>query len=296
MKRGLLGLAIALMLANLVVVVVRAQKETPQPTLSPLAAFEAAVKRNDFKAAYALTDLGGVQVVGGSSAITLAHFTAFERVRPLRDLKVNEGTVQVPTTDVMITAPTGPLPSLTVDGVATPLRQQRLKVGRTAIAWTYHYAVVVISGAHTLTVGPGSVTAVRSLTAAFRGTKASIVVSLVANSDGRRRVIAALDAITRGCPDDLCLVASCSGRAGEYVLDAWGIGTPPIVTRELAGDRVIAPMPPNGWSIAVTFMDQGQPPGLNGHEHTAQIRSRYTFGFVGRARAQLLDRCWVSAS
>ena len=284
-----------MLVANLVVVVVRAQKETPQPSVDPLAAFDTAVTRHDYKAAYALTDLGGIQVVGGSSAITLAHFAAFERAHVLRNPTEIGGTVHIPTTDVTLTAPTGPLPTLAVDGVATPLRQQRIKASRAAAAWTYHYAVVVISGAHMLTIGPGPVTAVRTVPAEFRGTKASIAVPLAASSDGRQRVIGALDAITRGCPDDLCLVASCSGRAGEYVLDAWGIGTPPIVARDLVGDRVVGPMPPNGWSIAVTFMDQGQPPGLSGHEHTAQIRSRYTFGFVGRGRAQLLDKCWVSA-
>ena len=293
MKRGLLALAVALMLANLVVVVVRAQKETPHPTASPLAVFDAAIKRHDYKAAYALTDLGGIQIVGASSAVTLAHFTAFERAHPLTNLTVTDGNVHVSTTDVTITAPTGPLPSLSVDGVASPIRTGHIRSQGPA-AWTYNYALVVISGPHVLTVGPGPVTAARSLPATFRGAKAPIVVPLVASSEGRQRVIAALDAITRGCPGDQCLVAPCSGRGGEYVLDAWGIGTPPIVARELVGGRVIAPMPPDGWSIAVTFMDQGQPPGLSGHEQTVQIRARYVFGFVGAGRGTLLDRCWVS--
>ncbi|HEV2685388.1 MAG TPA: hypothetical protein VGW79_01990, partial [Actinomycetota bacterium] len=271
MKRGLLALAVTLTVANLVVVVVRAQKNTLRPAQNPLAAFDAATKRHDYKAAYALTDLGDIQVVGGSSAITLAYFTAFQRAHPLRDLTVQQGIVHVPTTDLMLTAPTGPLPSLAVDGVPVPLREQRLKTGRTtAAAWIYHYALVVISGPHTLAVGKGPVTAPRSLTGMVRGTTASIVVSLAASSSGDRRSTAALDAITGTCPDDSCLVAPCSGRGGEYVLDAWGIGTPPIVARALVGDQVIAPMPPDGWSIAVTFMDQGQPPGLSGHEKTAQ--------------------------
>ena len=294
MKRGLLALAVALLLANLVVVVVRAQKESPHVTVSPLAAFEAAIKRHDYKAAYELTDLGGIHVVGGSSAVTLAHFTAFERAHPLRNLTETQGTVQVPTTDVRISAPTGPLPSLAVDGVAVPLRTARVRSKTPAAAWVYNYVVVMISGSHTLAVGPGPVTAARTVPATLRGTSASTVVSLVASSAGRQRVIAALDAITRGCPDDQCLVAPCSGRGGEYVLDAWGIGTPPIVARELVGGRVIAPMPPDGWSIAVTFMDQGQPPGLSGHEQTVQIRARYVFGFIGAGRGTLLDRCWVS--
>jgi hypothetical protein len=294
-KRGLLALAVTLMLVDLLVVAVRAQKETPHPTTSPMAAFDAAVRRHDYKAAYALTDLGGIQIVGASSAITLAHFAAFERAHPLHNLTLNDGTVHVPTTDVTISAHTGPLPSLTVDGVAVPVHAARVRSRAPAAAWTYNYVVVAISGPHTLAVGAGPVTAARSLPAGFRGTKASFVVSLVASAQGNQRVVGALDAITRGCPGDLCLVAPCSGRGTEYALDAWGIGTPPIVARVLVGDRLIAPMPPDGWSIAVTFMDQGQPPGLNGHEQTAQIRARYVFGFVGNGRATLLDRCWVSS-
>jgi hypothetical protein len=53
-------------------------------------------------------------------------------------------------------------------------------------------------------------------------------------------------------------------------------------------------MPPNGWSIAITFVDLGQPPGLGGKEQTRRVRARYVFGFDGGGRARLLDRCWVS--
>jgi hypothetical protein len=208
---------------------------------------------------------------------------------------VNQGAVHVPTTNVMITTRTGPLPSLAVDGVAVRLQASRVKTRAVAAVFTYRYAVVMISGEHALNVSAGPVTAARSWAAGVQGATASVVISLGASSSGYERVVAALDAITRGCPDDLCLVAPCSGRGGEYVLDAWGIGTPPILARALVGDRVIAPMPPNGWSIAVTFADQGQPPGLSGHERTVQMRARYIFGFSSSGHAQLLDKCWVSA-
>ena len=294
MKRGLLALAAFLLLANLTIVVVRTQKEMPAPVATdPLTAFEAAMKRHDYAAAYRLTDLGVTTVVGGSSAISLQFFAAFARAHPLRDLTESGGAVHVPTTNVTISAPTGPLPSLSIDGVGVPLRPSRVKA-TVAAAFTYRYAVVVISGPHVLGVGPGPVTAGRMLSVAFSRSTAAFGVPLVASSAGYQRMVTALDAITRGCPDNLCLVAPCGGRGGEYVLDAWGIGTPPIVARALVGDRIVGPMPPNGWSIAVTFADQGQPPGLSGHEQTVQVRARYVFGFVGSSRGTLLDRCWVS--
>jgi hypothetical protein len=107
-------------------------------------------------------------------------------------------------------------------------------------------------------------------------------------------VTAALDAVVGTCPGQSCVVAPCTGRGTEYVVDAWGIGTPPIVGRVLVGDRIVAPMPPDGWSIAITFLDQGQPPGLSGKEQTRNLRVRFIFGFVAGGRAQLLDKCWVS--
>lgn len=294
MKRGLLALAAALLLANLGVVVARQQKQTPEPTSDPLALFESAMRRHDYKVAYPLTDLGSVTVSGGSSAISRPFFAAFARAHPLGDLKVNDGLVHIPTTNVTISTSTGPLPNLSVDGVAVALRASRVNAGSPAAAYTYRYAVAMISGPHTLAVGAGFVTAARSLAVTFQGATASSAVSLSVSSRGDQRVVAALDAITRGCPGNLCLVAPCSGRGGEFVLDAWGIGTPPIVGRVLAGDRVIAPMPPDGWSIVVTFRDQGQPPGLGGHEKTEQIVARYVFGFDESGRGTLLDRCWVS--
>jgi hypothetical protein len=242
-----------------------------------------------------LTDLPLLKVSGASSAVTLAHFIAMERAHPMPGLTLEQGLVHIPTTDVHITARTGPLPNVAVDGVAAPLRAQRASGGKgVAALWTYRYVVVVISGPHSLTVGPGPVTAARSLTGVFRGDAASVDVSLVASADGNNRVVVALHAIRGTCPGDSCVVAPCSGRGSEYVLDAHGVGFDPIVARALVGGRVIAPMPPNGWSIAITFVAQGQPPGLSGKEQTRQVRTRYVFGFVGGGSARLLDRCWVA--
>ena len=298
MKRALLALSVALALAGAVVLVVRAQRTEPRPSPSvdPLAAFHTAVTRHDYRRAYALTDLPLLKVSGGSTAVTFAHFAAFGRAHTFGRLSVEQGLVHIPTTDLRITALTGPLPSLSVDGVAISLRPQRVSAGRVAAAaWRYTYAVVVISGPHSLTVGPGPVTATRSVAGAFRGDAASIDMSLDTSSGGDRRGTEALDSVIGTCPGDMCVVTPCTGHGPEYVLDAWGIGTPPIVARALVGDRVVAPMPPNGWSIAITFLDQGQPPGLSGKEQTSQIRARYVFGFVGGGRGVLLDRCWVSA-
>lgn len=298
MKRALLALSVALALAGTVVLVVRAQRTElrPSPSIDPLAEFNTAVTRHDYRRAYALTDLPLLKVSGGSSAVTFAHFAAFARTHALERLAVEQGLVHIPTTDLRITALTGPLPSLSVDGVGVSLIAQRVKAGPVAAAaWRYSYAVVAISGPHSLTVGPGPVTAARSVAGVFRGDAASIDVSLVTSSSGDRRGTDALDSVIGTCPGDVCVVTPCTGHGPEYVLDAWGIGTPPIVARALVGDRVVAPMPPNGWSIAITFLDQGQPPGLSGKEQTAQVRARFVFGFVGRGRGFLLDRCWVSA-
>jgi hypothetical protein len=261
----------------------------------PRAAFTAALHRHDYRRAYALTDLPFLKVEGAASAITLAHFTAFVRANRFGRLSIDQEVVHIPTTDLRITASTGPLPTFAVDGVSAPLRAQRVGGGKASAAlWTYRYVVVVISGPHSLTVGPGPVTAGRSLTGVFRGDAASVDVSLVASSNGDNRVALALHAIRGTCPGVSCVVAPCVGRGSEYVLDAHGVGFDPIVARALVGDRVIAPMPPNGWSIAITFVAQGQPPGLTGKEQTRQVRARYVFGFVGAGRAQLLDRCWVA--
>jgi len=294
-KRALLALAAVLVLANVVVAAVRTQKPQKQtPPSSPLAAFNQALKHHDYRRAYALTDLSVLQVSGGSSAVTLTHFAAFVKAHGLGRLTLDQGLVHVPTTNLHLTATTGPLPSLAVDGVSVSLLTQRVKGGAGAAAWRYTYAIVVISGPHTLTVGPGPVTAGRSLTGAFRGNAASLSVPLGISSDGDSRVVEALDSITRTCSGSSCLVTPCGGHGPEYVLDAWGIGTPPIVARALVGTAVVAPMPPDGWSIAITFLDQGQPPGLSGSEQTAQLRARFVFGFVGQGRGSLLDRCWVS--
>jgi hypothetical protein len=295
MRRALLVASLAMAVAATAVLFARTQHHQPPSSPGdPRLAFDAALHRHDYRRAYALTDLHLLKVSGASSALTLAHFTAWERAHPTPGLNLEQGLVHIPTTDVHITAPTGPLPSLAVDGVSAPLRAQRASGKGGAAVWTYRYVVVVISGPHSLTVGTGPVTAARSLTGVFRGDAASVDVSLVASDAGNNRAAAALRSVVGTCPDDLCVFTPCSGRGPEIVVDAWGIGTPPIVARALVGDRVIAPMPPNGWSVAITFADQGQPPGLNGKEQTRQVRARYVFGFVGGGRAQLLDRCWVS--
>jgi len=293
-KRGLLALAVALMLADAFVVVVRARHQVPAHiSVDPSASFNDAIRRHDYRRAYELTDLPLLKISGASSAVTLPNFAAFANAHPLGRLSVEQGLVHIPTTDLRVTATTGPLPSLALDGIGIRLLSQRVKTGAVA-AWRYTYVIVTISGPHALTIGPGPVTAGRSLSGVFRGDKASVDVSLALSSDGDRRLVGALDAITRTCSGDSCLVAPCTGHGPEYVLDAWGIGTPPIVGRVLVGDSVIAPMPPNGWSIAVTFLDQGQPPGLSGNEQTAQLRARFVFGFIDGNRGSLLDRCWVS--
>jgi len=243
-----------------------------------------------------LTDLPLLDVTGGgSSAVTLAHFTAFVKTHALGRLTVEQDLVHIPTTNLRVTAVTGPLPSLAVDGVGVSLRVQRVKAGSVAAAaWRYTYVIVVISGQHSLTVGSGPVTASRSFTGEFRREAASVDVSLAVSAAGNNRAAAALRSVVGTCPDDLCVFTPCSGRGSEIVVDAWGIGTPPIVARDLVGDRVIAPMPPNGWSMVITFLDQGQPPGLSGKEQTKQVRARYVFGFVGSGKPRLLDRCWVT--
>ena len=294
MRRAVLVLLVALALANLAVVVIRKQKHEPRPVTGTLALFNEAVRHHDYLTAYGYTDLGDVQIPLSSSAITSAHFTAFEQAHPLHGLALSGGILHVPTTNLRLTATTGPLPSLAVDGVGVPLRAQPVQGGHAPAAWRYTYTVVVISGPHSLAVGPGPVTASRALTGVFRGDAASLDVSLAASAAGNNRAAAALRSVVGTCPDDLCVFTPCSGGGSEIVVDAWGIGTPPVVARDLVGDRVIAPMPPNGWSMAITFLDQGQPPGLSGKEHTKQVRAQYVFGFVGSARPRLLDRCWVS--
>ena len=295
MRRALLAASLAMAVAAAGVLISRAQQQhAPSPVLlNPQAAFDDALHRHDYRRAYALTDLPFLTIKGGSSAVTLAHFAAFVRAHGLGRLTVEQGLVHVPTTNLRVTAITGPLPSLAVDAVGVSLVAQRVKTaGVAAAAWRYTYVIVVISGPHSLTVGTGPVTAARSLTGVFQGDAASVDVSLAASATGNNRAAAALRSVVGTCPDDLCVFMPCSGRGSEIVVDAWGVGTPPIVARELVGDRVIAPMPPNGWSVAITFLDQGQPPGLSGKEQTKQVRARYVFGFVGTGGPRLLDRCW----
>jgi hypothetical protein len=297
MRRVLLAASLAMAVAGAAVLIVRLPQhpEPPSPLQNPRAVFDEALRRHDYRRAYGLTDLSLLKIVGGSSAVTLAHFTAFVKAHGVGGWAVVQGLVHVPTTNLHATATTGPLPSLSVDGVGVSLRAQRVKAGRVAAAaWRYTYALVVISGAHSLTVGSGPVTASRSLTGVFRGGAASVDISLAAGAAGNNRAAAALRSVVGTCPDDLCVFTPCSGGGPEIVVDAWGIGTPPIVARDLVGDRVIAPMPLNGWSMAITFLDQGQPPRLSGKEQTKQVRARYVFGFVGSGKPTLLDRCWVT--
>jgi hypothetical protein len=294
MKRALLAASLAMAVIATAVLFARAQHQRSVLSVNPYAAFDAAVHRHDYRRAYALTDLPLLKVVGGSSAVNLTHFIAYERRHPFSRLTVEQGLVHIPTTDLHVTTLTGPLPSFAVDGVGVSLLAQRVKTGRVAAAWRYTYGIVVISGPHSLTVGAGPVTAARTLMGVFQGDAASVAVSLAASAAGNNLAAAALRSVVGTCPDDLCVFTPCSGRGSEIVVDAWGIGTPPIVARDLVGDRLIAPMPPNGWSMAITFLDQGQPPGLSGKEQTKQVRARYVFGFVGTGRAQLLDRCWVT--
>jgi len=295
MRRTLVAASLAMAVIATAVLFARAQGQRSIPYVNPYAGFDAALHGHDYRRAYALTDLPLEKVVGGSSAVTLPHFTAFVRAHPFGRLTIEQGLVHIPTTDLHVMALTGPLPSVAVDGVRISLLAQRVKAGRVAAAlWRYTYGIIVISGPHTLTVGSGPVTASRSLTGVFQGNAASVAISLAASAEGNNRAAAALRSVVGTCPDDLCVFTPCSGHGSEIVVDAWGIGTPPIVARDLVGDRVIAPMPPNGWSMAITFLDQGQPPGLSGKEQTKQVRARYVFGFVESGTPKLLDRCWVT--
>ena len=186
MKRGLLALAVALMLADAFVVVVRARHQVPAHiSVDPSASFNDAIRRHDYRRAYELTDLPLLKISGASSAVTLPNFAAFANAHPLGRLSVEQGLVHIPTTDLRVTATTGPLPSLALDGIGIRLLSQRVKTGAVA-AWRYTYVIVTISGPHALTIGPGPVTAGRSLSGVFRGDKASVDVSLALSSDGDR--------------------------------------------------------------------------------------------------------------
>ncbi|MGZ4206186.1 MAG: hypothetical protein ACXVQW_12950, partial [Actinomycetota bacterium] len=276
MKRVLLAASLAVMLAGIGVLVSRAQHATV--TRDPLAEFRSALARHDYTAAYALTDLADTVVPASSSAITLAHFSVFERAHPTTDPTLVRNVVHIPITVLGITATTGPLPSLSVDRLRVPLRPMRVPTNAPRVAaWRYRYVIVVISGPHDLAIGEGRVTRARQMQITATRSSQNLTVALQASARGGDLVVAALRAIVGTCPGDSCVVTPCSGSGSEYVLDAWGIGTPPVVARALVGDRVVAPMPPDGWSIAITFVDQAQPPGLSGHEQTRSLRARFVF-------------------
>jgi len=296
MKRALLAASLAMAVAGTAVLVSRlpSSEQHPPTTTDPLAAFNAALRRHDYKRAFGLTDLSLIIVQGASPAIDVRYFSAVARSHRFADLTLSQGLVHIPTTALRLSAPTGPLPSAAIDGVSIRLRASRLRAKGPA-AYTYRYSIVVISGPHTLTIGAGPVTAARTLEVRAAGSATAVAVPLAISGVGNRRVVFALDSIVRTCAGQSCVVTPCAGSGPEYVVDAWGIGTPPITARVLVGDRLIAPMPPNGWSIAITFVDQAQPPGLSGREQTKTLHTRFVFGFVGGGRAQLLDKCWVSA-
>ena len=292
MKRALLAASLAMAVAGTAVLVSRLPSEQPVPPPgSPLSAFNAALRRHDYKQAYALTDLT-LLTVQGTAALDIRSFTAFVRAHHFQGLALSQGLVHIATTSLRLTAPTGPLPSLAIDGVPVPLRASRVRPA-SAAQYIYRYAIAVISGPHTLGIGAGPITAARALQVSAGGDATTVNVPLSLGNIAR--TTRALDGVIGTCHvAEQCILAPCSGRGSQYVLDAWGIGTPPIVGRSLAGGSVVAPMPPDGWSVVITFIDQGQPPGISGKEQTRSLRARYVFGFGVGGRAQLLDKCWVS--
>src|SRR5205814_10064874 len=85
MRRALLAASLAMAVAGTAVLIAREQHHAPASAPpSPQATFEGALRRHDYRRAYALTDLPLLDVTGGgSSAVTLAHFTAFGKAHAL---------------------------------------------------------------------------------------------------------------------------------------------------------------------------------------------------------------------
>jgi hypothetical protein len=310
LERALLGLSIALALIGGVVISVRARIQTAPA--DPVAAYLNALVRHEYKTAYELTDLPRLRLPPSSSGITLRHFEAFQRAHPLQswrrlgrvaellapngtrtrvDLALDGGLVSVPVSTVEITAPTGPLPSLSIDGVSIPVRAVPLPSAPAVGSFRYRYALAVLRGVHTFDVGAGPVTApVRFRRNVNPGdnTAERITIELRTSGKGNDAAARAIRAIMGTCPDDLCLVPPCAEKGATYVLES---GYDLIVGRAI----VPKPMPRDGWSIAVTFIDQAQPAVFKGGaERTTTLRARYTFGFVPGRQPQLLDRCWLA--
>jgi hypothetical protein len=307
LERALLGLSIALALAGGVLISARARIQTTPR--DPVAAYLDALVRRDYKTAYQLTNLPSLRVPPSSSGVTLEHFEAFRRAHPIEawhrvgnaaelrapdgtrmrvDFALEDGRVFIPVATVAITAPTGPLPSLSLDGVAIPVRAAALPATPVVGTFRYRYGLVVLRGAHTLEVGAGPVTAPVRVRLSSTKTAEGVTVALRTSAKGNQEAARAIRAIVGTCPDDLCLVPPCSEKGPAYVLET---GYDLIVGRTIVSE----PMPRDGWSIAVTFIDDAQPAVFKaGSERTTRLRARYTFGFVSGRTAQLLDRCWVS--
>jgi len=312
LARGLLVYAIVLALAGVAVLGARTRHQTVLG--DPIPRYLNALARGDYATAYSYTDLDGFKLTGLSSGITSAHYTAFERAHAIRTwqrlsgneveltyrngrraratIAVEETTIVVPVSTLVITAPTGPLPSIAIDGVPTPARAAA-NSATAAGTISYRYAIAVIRGVHHFSIGRGPVTAGRALVVNAAKPTVDARITLTISDEGSRRSAIALHSIVGTCPGETCVVAPCTGSGTDYVLDASGIGTPFIIARALIGDRVLAPMPAGGWAIAVTFDDLAQPPGLSGKEQTKTVRARYVFGFRRGHKPALLDRCWL---
>jgi len=208
LERALLSFTILLAVAGGVVAVNRARHSHVNAN-DPVVEYLNALVRHDYVGAYKRTDLSADRIPASSSAITRAHFEAFERARPLKswrrvgnaaelayqsgsrvrvNLAINDDGVHVPVSLLSITARGGPLPSLAVDNVPVPIVPLPGLGTRAVGGFRYRYGLVVISGRHRFDVGAGPVTAAQDLTRTVRASgrtvdSMTVVLSLSARGD-----------------------------------------------------------------------------------------------------------------
>ncbi|MHB8572270.1 MAG: hypothetical protein ACYDAY_04850 [Candidatus Dormibacteria bacterium] len=155
-----------------------------------------ALVARDFNTAYGLTDLALAAPNGAATALSAGSFAAYETAHTVTAYRVSEvtgdpanadqsrarvtvtiegkdhtrywaisgGRVVVPRQPVRLISHGAAIPSLTIDGVSVTLSPQyapdAAPAGR---GGTWTYPVLVISGPHSLDIGPGAITAAVSL-------------------------------------------------------------------------------------------------------------------------------------